>query len=293
MLDRAAARHCDTPVSEDTNEAAVPSKQLPEGHHFHLKNGDHHAELNKTIQDLVLSTDSYFVYVASDHSIQWSTTDEHQAPEYFGEILSRVAILEARSGFIEDPNTLGNIRRQIAEGLARCLGNHRKSDCFALLDEVDRLLAARNKETAWKWYFTAAYKVTGACAVGLVLLWLARAYAVSFIGRAAFEVSLGILCGAIGALLSVTTRASRIVMDANAGQQIHQLEGLSRIGAGLIGALFVALSFQGGLIMGGVQFPGSRLAMMLAFCIAAGASERLVPSLVDKIERSALSADRH
>lgn len=280
-------------MSEETNCATAPSKLLPVGHHFHLKNGDHHAELNKTIQDLVLSSDTYFVYVASDYSIQWTTTDQHNASAHFGEVLSRVAILEARSGFIEDQNTLGSVRRQIAEGLARCLGGHQKSDSFALLDEVDHLLTARNKETAWKWYFTAAYKVTGVCTVGLMLLWLTRAHVVANIGQTAFEVSLGILCGAIGALLSATTRARRLVMDANAGQQIHRLEGLSRIGAGLIGALFVALSFEGGLIFGGVQFPGSRLAMLLAFCIAAGASERLVPSLVDKIERSALSDDRH
>lgn len=280
-------------MSEVSNDAATPSKYLPEGHHFHLKNGDYHAELNKTIQDLVLNSETYLVYVATDNSIQWSTTDEHKAADHFGEVLSRVAILEARSEFIEDQNTLRSVRRQIAEGLARCLGGHQKSDCFALLDEVDHLLAARNKETAWKWYFTAAYKVTGVCTVGLVLLWITRACVVATVGRTAFEVSLGILCGAIGALLSATTRASRLVMDANAGQQIHRLEGLSRIGAGLIGALFVALSFEGGLIMGGVQFPGNRLAMLLAFCIAAGASERLVPSLVDKIERSAFSDDQH
>lgn len=280
-------------MSEEANGPDAPSKKLPEGHHFHLKNGDYHAELNKTIQDLVLSNEEYLVYVASDYSIQWITTEEHQASDHFGEILSRVAILEARSGFIEDPSALGNIRRQIAEGLARCLSGDQKTVCLAILDEVDHLLVARNKETAWKWYFMAAYKVTGVCSLALVLLWLMRAYVVENIGRTAFEVSLGIFCGAIGALLSATTRANRLVMDANAGKQIHQLEGLSRIGAGLIGALFVALSFEGGLVMGGVQFPGSRLAMLLAFCIAAGASERLVPSLVDKIERSALRDDHH
>jgi hypothetical protein len=157
---------------------------------------------------------------------------------------------------------------------------------IALLDEVERQLADRNREVAWRWYFSSAYGVTLFCVASVVLLWLYRAPARSTIGQTAFEVFMGTLCGAVGALLSTTSRGNRLVLDANAGASVHRLEGLSRVGAGLIGALMVALSIKGGLLMSGTRFLGSRLAVLLAFCVAAGASERLVPSLVMNMERS-------
>lgn len=113
----------------------------------------------------------------------------------------------------------------------------------------------------------------------------------AIVGATAFDIILGVLCGALGSLLSTTTRANRLVMDTYAGRNIHQLEGFSRIGAGLIGALFVALAIKSGLIMEGVQFVCGRLSLLLALCIAAGASERLVPSLVDAFEKTVLNGD--
>jgi hypothetical protein len=273
-----------------THREVVPSEGL-KSEHYQLKAGDFDPELGKIILDLILNTEEFIVYVAADYSIQWHTTDDHEASEHHGEVLNRVGMMEAQSHFIEDKTTLLSVRRQIAEGLARCLDAHSRHDCMLVLDEAELQLKARNKETAWKWYFTSAYAVSGACIVIFGALWVFRAYVATALGTNAFEVSLGVLMGAIGALLSATTRADRLVMNAMAGKTILRLEGLSRIGAGLIGALFVALTVKSGIIMGGIHFAGSQLAVLLAMCLAAGASERLVPSLIETFEKIAKPAD--
>ena len=266
----------------------MTAKESTPGEHYALKKGDLDPQLNKVIEEIVLNTNEFIVYVADDCSVQWSTTDDHIASDHCGEVLNQVSLLEAQSKFITDKKVLCGIRCQIAEGLARCFSGHEREYSLAVFREIEEQLRARNKETSWKWYFESAYFVTLACIVIFGLLWLFRDAAKYFVGVTAYEVILGSLCGAIGALLSVTARGNRLVLDANAGKAIHQLEGLSRIGAGLIGALFVSLGIKSGLIMGGANFSGNKLSLLLVFCIVAGASERLVPSLVESFEKAAL-----
>lgn len=258
--------------------------------HLSLKRGDTDPELNKVIKEIVICSEFCIVYLADDLSIEWRTTDDHKSVEHNGKILGRATMLEAQSGFIEDKAALEAVRLQIAEGIARCLEGDSEAVSTSLLRAAELQIADRNKEVAWLWYFSSAYKVTSVCVVLAVVLWLIRDTVWASIGRTASDVVLGTLGGALGALLSTTSRGGRLVLDANAGKTVHQLEGLSRIGAGLVGALMVALSIKGGIIVSGARFLGSPLAAMLVFCIAAGASERLVPSLVTNIERTALGS---
>lgn len=254
--------------------------------HYSLKAGDLDPELNKRIKDLVLSTEDFIVYLADDLSVQWRTADSHVQASHCGDILSQAAILEAQSQFIENQAILGPIRRQIAEAIAHCFADQPVSGSLRLLDEARRQLVARNKEIAWSWYFTSAYFVGALCVFIFYGLWTWREVAVGIWGQVAVEVVLGALCGPLGAILSTTSRANGLVLDANAGKAILRLEGLSRVGAGFIGAAFVAMTLKSGMLLGGVNFPGSKLAFMLAFCIAAGSSERIIPSLVVAFEKS-------
>lgn len=256
--------------------------------HYALKQGAFDAELNKTVEHIILATEGFVVYIATDLSVQWHTTDAHASPTYRGEVLSRATILEANSAFIEDKETLCGIRRLIAEAIAQCLDGQPKADAIRLLRAAEQQVEARSKELSWRWYFSASYRTSGIVVIIFSIMWVFRNFIIDKIGVNATEVTLGALCGPLGALISATSRANRLVMDANAGKQMHQFEGLSRIGVGAVGALFVALSIKGGLIMGGVTFSGSPLALMLALCVAAGASERLVPSLVTAFEKASL-----
>lgn len=275
----------------NSNDAAAEPVPPASFSLFELKDGGYDAGLNKHIQEVVLVTDTFIVYLATDSTIQWQTTDEHDWDDRSGEVLNRVALLETRSRFIEDKATLNGIRRQIGEGLARYLDDNQVESALIILREVELEIEVRNKEVCWEWYFYSAYRVTLLCVLTIIALWLSRNFVREQIGLTAFDVVLGTLCGAIGALLSATTRSNRLHLDANAGKRIHTREGLSRIGVGLAGAAFVALAIKGGALLGGARFAGSQSALLLAFCVAAGASERMVPNLIGQLERTATTPD--
>lgn len=266
----------------------VKCDETPE--HCKLKQGDIDPELNKTIRELIYSCEEFLVYLDEDLRVQWRTCDSFEEPPQFHDALNRLAKLEAQSDFMTDERALQSARRQTADALARCFAGASGEVAIALFDNAEKVIAARNRETAWKWYFLAAYTVTGGCMALFAVFWLSRSCLDALVGATGSDVLLGMLCGSLGALLSATVRGNRLVMDANAGRDIHRLEGLSRVGAGIIGALVVALAIKSGMIMGGVHFNGSTFAVMLTLCIAAGMSERLVPSLLDAVEATALNS---
>lgn len=261
--------------------------------HYDLKQGSHDPELNKKVEHVILATDDFVVYLDSEMDVQWHSVDGYEPPEHCGDVLSRATILEAQSSFITDSVRLCGVRRLIAEAIAQCMHKAPRAASDLLLREAEQKLEARNKEISWQWYFTAAYITTGVSILFVLGSWVFRPWFVKYLGNTGVDVILGALCGPLGALLSATSRANRLVMDANAGPNIHRFEGLCRIGVGIVGALFVALAIKGGLIMGGMTFQGSPLALMLALCIASGASERLVPSLVVAFEKLAVTQGTH
>lgn len=250
---------------------------------YHLKKGDLHESLNKIIDEVVYCDDCYLVYIDTDSAVQWETGPEHTLPEHCGEALNHIAKLEAESSFLEG-KTLKQIRLRIAEGLARCFDpKSPKESSFAALSEVEAELRVRNRETSWMWYFTTSYYLAAFIALGCAVLWIYRDSFRLCLGPTAYEVVFGTMFGAFGALLSATSRGDRLALDANAGKTLHRLEGLSRVGAGMVGALLTALAIKGGLLLGGVRFEGNSFAVLLTLCIVAGASERLVPSLIESL----------
>jgi hypothetical protein len=68
--------------------------------------------------------------------------------------------------------------------------------------------------------------------------------------------------------------------------KLHQTEGLARVIIGAVGAALVALAIKAGMLLSSVQ-PQHAFATLLVFCMVAGISERLVPSLVERVEATA------
>lgn len=266
----------------------VPNEQ----NYFHLKAGDTDPDLNKEILEVILGAENFCVYLDTDYFIQWKTSDSHQGQICLGAILNKVASLEAQSQFIAETTVLQTVRRRIGEGLARCLGGYPDEDSFAALHEVEADIQAKNRVISWRWYFLSAMKLTGAAVILFGVLWVFRSIINPLIGKTAFEIVLGTLCGSFGALLSVMSRSDRLVIDANAGEFLHHLEGYSRIIAGLIGGLLVSLAVKAKLFAGGVTFTGNEFALMLFFCTVAGTSERLVPSLIMRVDKFISTSDR-
>lgn len=251
---------------------------------FVITEGEVEPIFNKKVETLIMEMDEFFVYIDVNLDIQWQcevAIDE----KVFGTVLNKVALLDESARFIEDRAVKLGVKRQIAEGLARCFQNM-PDQSEVILGAVEEEIKALNASTSWGWYFEWAYYLTAACVIFSIVMWMARHLMIPIIGRIAFDVMLCAMAGAVGAMISTCTRTHKLNVNANAGKVFHRTESLARIIAGVTGAALVALSIKGGLMLGGLFAPGNQLAAMLAFSIAAGASERMVPNVISKIETS-------
>ena len=120
-----------------------------------------------------------------------------------------------------------------------------------------------------------------------MIAWLIKGKLVQMLGKPAFDVALGGMMGALGAFMSLLTRLSSpdgIKVDAGAGRLIHVVDCVSRLLAGAAGALLVAFAVQADVFLSFTKASQHSLAILLVLCVAAGASERLVPSLIKRVE---------
>jgi hypothetical protein len=251
-----------------------------------LKEGDIDPSSGKVIKFIIVVNDDkgFIVYIDTNLEIQWTHSKKLKTDDNFGLVLNRVAHLESRARFIADQDCLLSIKRQIAEGIARYLDFLSYKLSKEIHDLVEVQIETLNKKESWGWYFKAAYGLTLTCVILWGIMWSLRSYIAPFIGQVGFEVILGGLVGAIGAIISVVSRGDSLNLDANAGKTIHLTEGTARIIVGISGAFLVTLAIKGGILLSGIKFSGNQFSVLLAFAIVAGASERLVPNLIGKVE---------
>lgn len=127
------------------------------------------------------------------------------------------------------------------------------------------------------------------------LIWFNKSYLISWINKEVFEIIIGALTGGVGALFFVVQRSNKILMDPAAGRWIHYLESCSRILAGVLGAFLIALAIKENILLGVTTdlSPSNSFIILLVLCFCAGASERLVPGFIKKIEDSSSPDSPH
>lgn len=249
-----------------------------------LKEGSVDPVFGRKVKLLILQTDAFFVYIDEFFVIQWGWDRPAGKQTDIGKVLNRQAQLESMARFITEDGHRLHIQRMIAEGMARYMDSLSVERAREIHDVVESEIRECSVRTSWQWYFSGAYMLAATSIVLMLLGWLFRTDLRGLLGPAAFDVAFGTLMGSVGALLSIASRGDRITLDANAGPLLHQTEGLARVLVGMAGALLVALAFKGGLLLANFDARGSSFATLLFLCFVAGASERLVPSLIAKVD---------
>lgn len=250
-----------------------------------IKEGEVDKELNKTVKILIVATEKFTVYIDTNNIIQWHG-DTPSTPD-FGDILNTTTRLEVYSEFLDDAIKL-TLRRQIGEAIARAIETNysqAKEICALVHDEIKD----RRREQAWIWYFSSAYIVSGICFLLMMTGWLLRVCIKTYIGDTAFFVLFCSMAGAIGALISVSTRSQTITLDSQAGKVLHFSEGMARMLVGLFSGGIVTLSIKSGIFLNSLNAEKGALSATLVICLLAGASERFVPSMIKKIDDSTSS----
>ncbi|MBI3195435.1 MAG: hypothetical protein HYZ34_13370, partial [Ignavibacteriae bacterium] len=231
------------------------------------------------------------VYLDENYDIYWSITDKYfdDGEEYsqrYGMIMNQVAELEILSESADLPEIhLMSYRRLLGEAISRLLDDEESEIIDDAIHRASKYLNERANESARVWYFRSAVIVVSIVILLMISISLLQVQ-IHVLDENYFTIVLGSLIGSFGALLSSVQRSSKLLVSPAAGKRVHYLEGATRVIVGIVGAFFVALLMKSNLISLN-QSVNSELAL-IALCFVAGASERMVPGLVSKVEVTTL-----
>jgi hypothetical protein len=248
-------------------------------------------DLDNTI--LISAAKGFVVWLAINRKyyVNWQSTDAYDALmatkvplETINSVQNQAAVLECYPVEHLDDDIVHNYRRMVGEGRARGLDMDPAS-AFSMFAKAQEYILARGQEVARVWYLSATGLTTLIFAVVLNYAWLHSGAIKAAYGENAYYILLGACGGAFGAFFSILSRVGSTPLDPSAGRLLHWLEGVGRILVGVFGAIFAQLAVNLHLLLPILSEKGHIGLFMIG--MVAGASERLVPTLIESVEMDA------
>lgn len=147
------------------------------------------------------------------------------------------------------------------------------SEVDAIIQEAKQYLQQRNIEAARELFLTSS---------GLIALIAAITGLVMYLSDYRNIWIYGIIFGILGAFVSIWTRYGKEEMTGLASKQLHYMESISRLFVGAIAAVVVMFAIRSGLMLA-IGESNNLFFLYCVFGFAAGFSERLLPSLIERI----------
>jgi hypothetical protein len=147
-------------------------------------------------------------------------------------------------------------------------------------------LRDRTQELSRYWYLSSSMGWSFLFLVLAGIVWLNRDCVQSKIRVEPFWLVLAVCFGALGALLSVMSRTGNLAFSSSSGRYLHILEALSRISLGAMSGGVLGLAILSKVFLSPADSHQMHVLMMLV-AFAAGASERLAPSIIAEFEKRA------
>jgi hypothetical protein len=247
---------------------------------------------NMPIKHLILGDKKFIVFIDHQNDLDWSTKDEFDnrpqteaAKKQMNQILNDVAQVESIPCYDINEKIIISFKRQIGESLVRAFEDDFEN-AKKMIKAAQEFIINRNIEQSRYMYLSSSATTSGIATLIGFLLWLFHSYIIALIGETAFFSLLAFLAGALGALLSVILRMGKTNLDFSASKNLHYMEAASRIIAGMISGLIIALCIKCGVLFSIFsKLQSTHLAMIIGGLIA-GCSERLAPSIIKKLDGS-------
>jgi hypothetical protein len=250
------------------------------------------------IKEILIKADAYFVYIDQDLILRWHWNSSMD-PDIAAPIFNRASELQAKSEFLRQTRRerdLTSARRLIGEGLVIMFSTRNKEYANAALDTAEKFITQIGTESSRGWYFGPFFILFAISVVTGLILYRHGHMAITTLPLACC------LAGGIGAFISTAIGNERIPCAPTAGRFLHLLEALLRYTIGFAAGLLVWLATSGNVVVGFLNlssnsaaastspFPGNGLPTsvyaLLAVTMLAGASERLLPTLIGKFDDS-------
>ena len=278
---------------EDVRNAYERASRILAG----LKEGDKDPWLSVTIRTIVRKSTRYIVFLDEDLDVQWWWLTMPQqdvvaiVQSHITQLSHESAFLTARNAKLAGEGSGGDdckghsIRLCMAEAMALALNGGSEEECNRVLAAARRnIVVAKDQicRPAFTFYFFWSVFLLGV--VTLATLFIPKDV-VPIIGEHVPKWLGAATAGAFGALLSALSRTSQLGLEPASGNRGHRIEALSRLLLGAGAAVLLRLAWHGGLLSGALGDGSAHGRAWLAFlCIAAGASERILPALVSRAE---------
>jgi hypothetical protein len=243
------------------------------------------------IRHLILADDDFIVFLDPDLDVDWSTsvkyeeTDTEDHIKERNDILNREAIAECVPNDHQRENVRLNFKRMVGEAVARALERDYDS-AKRMLEQARSYIEARNVERARYWQLCTACTLGLLCGLFGLTMWWFREYFIRVWREEVYFLVMAGVAGSVGAVLSMIFRMGRTFPTSEAPRALHTLEAASRVLAGCFSGLLAAGSVQIGLILSVTAGAGQKYQTMLVVAMASGASERLAPSIIARLENS-------
>ena len=241
------------------------------------------------INYLILSCDDFIVFLDNENNVDWKTTDEFDAKKStkdecsnHNNIMNGIAECESILHDDLDVVVAQKCERQLGEALVQSFRRD-YTNAQSMLISAKKYIIDRNSQHSR----FLLLKYSGITCLGFfvlgVILWLFRSFFIGCIGETVFYVSLSSIAGSIGAYFSIILRMGNVIIDYNATRKLHYWEAFSKIIAGVIAAILISLCVKCKIILNVYNDPSSLHIIMIIAGLVSGASERLAPSIINKL----------
>ena len=245
--------------------------------------GQRDPKMGVVIKEILLADDHCIVYIDEGFTLQWYWSFELDA-KAAAPVFNRASELEARAQFLRHQKIredLLSALRLVGEGVVELFSTKDTTYANAALDTADKFITQRAREISRRWYFIPFLMFFATSA--LVIL-------VSYIFDSSMIKVLAIACtfaGGIGSFISRALDNENTPISATAGRMLHWIEATLRWCIGLTAGLLVWLLVTGNIAGSFLNTTGSQNTFaLIAIAILAGASERLLPSLIQTFDES-------
>jgi hypothetical protein len=256
-----------------------------------LKEGELDPISNVTIASLISRTPTCIVYLDSDNALHLHVTDDHEFPKdrsVIAEVEACVRELRLSARVRLEPNQQTAFCYLLAHAVALAYTPNEASAANQAIQEARRFLTANGNSRDRQWILATALSTASAATLFSYLTWAWRADLVAAYGGAALLVALSTFIGALGASVSVILRTAKLPVAPGTGPMAYATECIARAVVGAVSGALVSLCVQGNLLLGfinGETSAPARTATMLVLALAAGISERILPSIVGQVEQ--------
>jgi L-rhamnose mutarotase len=168
--------------------------------------------------------------------------------------------------------------------------------CYALDDffeianthlrRAEQYLNDRKVETSRKWQLFSCLSIVGVFAIAVITI--NRCF---FVSATFTDWSNYLLFGALGTALSLIINSSVRTYNCESGKLLNFLEVLSRLIASLLSCIVIILMFDLNIIFTALKDNHAPEALRL-LCVIAGFSERLIPSILRKMENDEIKENK-